>query len=191
VTKDSPRDVERRDGEDARDDRDRGGLYQRVRFPSPHAGHLDEFSNCRAVLNSRLVGKFTESRTRVRYAETDQMGIAHHANYIVWFEIGRTDLCRETGISYKEIEDRGVLLVVVEIGCRYTTAFRYDDDVIIRTSVASAQSRAMEFAYEMRDTEGNVRARGTSRHIWVDRETRRPIKAHDDVMRAFAPFVAD
>jgi len=86
-----------------------------------------------------------ESRTRVRYKETDQMGIAHHSNYVVWFEIGRTDLCRSTGITYREIEERGRLLVVVEIRCRYMTPYRYDDEVLIRTSVAEAGSRMLRF----------------------------------------------
>src|SRR5512132_1791524 len=105
--------------------------------------------------------RFVESRTRVRYKETDQMGIAHHSNYIVWFEIGRTDLCRATGITYREIEERGYLLVVVEIGCQYRTPFRYDEEVIIRTSVAEAASRSIRFAYELRDASGeNVRASG-------------------------------
>src|SRR4051794_13753416 len=131
---------------------------------------------------------FIESRTRVRYAETDQMSIAHHANYIVRFEIGRTDLCRATGISYREIEERGYLLVVVEVGCRYVTPFRYDDEVVIRTSVAEAASRSMKFAYELLDSEGNVHATGFSRHFWVDAKTRRPARADEEVMRVFAEF---
>jgi acyl-CoA thioester hydrolase len=126
----------------------------------------------------------------VRYKETDQMGIAHHSNYIVWFEIGRTDLCRETGFPYTEIENRGFLLVVTEIGCRYRTPFRYDDDVLIRTSVASAASRAMKFAYELYDGTGGLRATGFSAHMWLDRMTRKPARADAEVMRAFTPFLA-
>lgn len=133
--------------------------------------------------------KSVDSHTRVRYKETDQMGIAHHSNYIVWFEIGRTDLCRETGFSYRDIEERGSLLVVVEIGCRYRTPFRYDDEVIIRTSIASAASRAMTFAYELLDTAGEVHASGFSKHLWLDRRTRRPVTADPDVMRGFAAFL--
>jgi acyl-CoA thioester hydrolase len=135
--------------------------------------------------------KSVESHTRVRYKETDQMGIAHHSNYIVWFEIGRTDLCRETGFSYRDIEDRGSLLVVVEIGCRYKTPFRYDDEVIIRTSIASTASRSMTFAYELLDTAGDVHASGFSKHLWLDRQTRRPVTADPEVMRAFAAFLPE
>jgi acyl-CoA thioester hydrolase len=130
-----------------------------------------------------------ESRTRVRYKETDQMGIAHHANYIVWFEIGRTDLCRAAGMPYRDIEARGKLLVVVEIGCKYRTPFRYDDEVVIRTTLAAAASRSMRFAYELCDGEGSVRASGFSVHFWVDRETRRPVTADPEVMAAFGRFL--
>jgi acyl-CoA thioester hydrolase len=131
-----------------------------------------------------------ESRTRVRYAETDQMGIAHHANYIVWFEIGRTDLCRATGMPYTEIERRGALLVVVEIGCRYRIPFRYDDEVVIRTIVGEAASRRMRFDYELRHaTTGILHASGHSTHVWTDKVTRRPVTADRDVIAAFAPYL--
>ena len=135
--------------------------------------------------------RHAESRVRVRYKETDQMGIAHHSNYVVWFEIGRTDLCRLTGFPYTEIENRGFLLVVTEIGCRYRTPFRYDDEVLIRTSVASAASRAIRFSYELYDGTGtDLRATGFSAHMWLDRETRKPARADADVMRAFEPFLS-
>jgi len=133
---------------------------------------------------------YVESTTRVRYAETDQMGIAHHANYIVWFEIGRTDLCRATGIPYTEIERRGALLVVVDIGCRYRIPFRYDDPVVIRTSVGQAASRLMRFDYELRHGEtGALHASGHSTHVWLDNQSRRPMTADRDVVAAFAPFL--
>lgn len=133
--------------------------------------------------------RHVESIARVRYKDTDQMGIAHHSNYIVWFEIGRTDLCRAAAISYREIEERGSLLVVVEVGCRYRVPFRYDDDVVIRTSIGSAGSRLLRFEYALYD--GNretLHAEGFSQHIWVDRETRRPAIGPRDVMNAFERF---
>lgn len=132
--------------------------------------------------------KFAETRTRVRYKETDQMGIAHHSNYLVWFEIGRTDLCRQAGVPYAEIESRGFILVVTEIGCRYRTAFRYDEEVVIRTHIAEAQSRAMKFSYELFDAMGELRATGFSSHLWLDRETRKPVRADAITMAAFAEF---
>lgn len=133
---------------------------------------------------------FVESRTRVRYKETDQMGIAHHSNYIVWFEIGRTDLCRSTGFSYADIEARGFVLVVTDIACRYLAPFRYDQEVLIRTSVASAGSRIMKFAYDLYDAQGEVLyATGSTSHMWLDRTTRRPARADAEVMKGFAPWI--
>ena len=118
------------------------------------------------------------------------MGIAHHSNYIVWFEIGRTDLCRETGFPYAEIEARGYLLIVSEIRCRYRSPFRYDDEVVIRTSVAEAASRMIRFDYALHDAATDeLRANGSSTHLWLDRVTRRPVRADAEVMRAFAPFL--
>ena len=119
------------------------------------------------------------------------MGIAHHSNYLVWFEIGRTDFCRETGISYSEIERRGYLLVVTEIACRFRTPFRYDEEVLIRTSVSEVASRAMRFAYELYDSEAKeLRASGFSAHLWLDLKTRKPVRADAEVMKAFEPFLA-
>ncbi|HSP13522.1 MAG TPA: thioesterase family protein [Thermoanaerobaculia bacterium] len=135
--------------------------------------------------------KHVDSRTRVRYKETDQMGIAHHANYIVWFEIGRTDLCRATGFPYAEIERRGYLLVVTEVSCRFKIPYRYDEEVLIRTSVAEAASRSIKFHYELRNGAGDVlHATGHSSHLWLDRETRKPVRADAAVMKAFEPFVS-
>ena len=130
--------------------------------------------------------RYIESRTRVRYKDTDQMGIAHHSNYIVWFEVGRTDLCREVGLTYREIEESGFLLVVVEIECRYRTPYRYDEEVLIRTAIENAGSRSMRFRYELRSIDGHdVRATGSSLHYWLDRETRKPVVAP---LRLFQPF---
>ena len=131
-----------------------------------------------------------ESRTRVRYKDTDQMGIAHHANYIVWFEIGRTDLCREAGISYREIESEGYLLVVSEVGCRYRTPYRYDEEVVMRTSIESLNRRGIRFGYEMLDGEGRaLHGHGFSAHIWLDRETRRPVVAPADLLKGFRQWM--
>jgi len=133
--------------------------------------------------------RYAESRARVRYKDTDAMGIAHHANYLVWFEIGRTDLCRETGIPYTEIERRGYLLVVTEIGCRYRTPFRYDDEVFIRTSVGEITSRTMKFTYELYSAAHELRATGFSSHVWLSLETRRPTRGDGEVIRVFEEYL--
>lgn len=114
------------------------------------------------------------------------MGIAHHANYIVWFEIGRTDLCREAGIRYSEIERRGYLLVVSEVGCCYRTPYRYDEEVVLHTRIESLKRRGIRFDYEMLDGEGRaVHGHGFSAHIWLDRETRKPVVAPTDLLEGF------
>src|SRR5258708_8969257 len=123
----------------------------------------------------------TESRTRVRYKETDQMAIAHHANYVVWFEIGRTDLCREAGFPYREIEERGLILVVTEIVCRYRAPYKYDDEVGSATSVAEAASRKMRFDYNLPDGTGErLPPPGSSSPVWGDRPARRPDTANSE-----------
>ena len=119
------------------------------------------------------------------------MGIAHHSNYIVWFEIGRTDLCRETGFPYAEIESRGYLLIVTEVACRFRIPYRYDDEVVIRTTVAEVASRSIRFSYELLNATADVlHASGFSVHLWLDRETRKPVRADAEVMKGFAPFTS-
>ena len=96
----------------------------------------------------------SELEVRVRYAETDQMGVAHHASYLVWFEAGRTEFIRARGRSYAQIEADGWLLVVVEARCRYMHPARYDDVLSVRTrlaAVAAAVARAAHRARELRE----------------------------------------
>lgn len=112
------------------------------------------------------------------------MGIAHHANYLVWFELGRTDLCRAAGMTYRSIEERGLILVVSEVQCRYVRPFGYDTEVRIETSVAELGSRKIGFRYEISSDEGGA-ASGATSHIWVDRDTRRPVRAPEEIAAIF------
>lgn len=91
----------------------------------------------------------TVSELRVRYAETDQMGVVYHANYLVWCEIGRTDFIRAQGTSYAQLEREGVLLAVSDAALRFHASARYDDPIRVYTRLASARSRAMTFAYRI------------------------------------------
>jgi acyl-CoA thioester hydrolase len=91
---------------------------------------------------------------RVRYAETDQMGVAYHANYLVWCEVGRTDFIRELGVSYAELERRGVMLAVSEATLRFQASARYDDVVRIETRLLGVRSRMVSFGYELTRMEG-------------------------------------
>lgn len=91
---------------------------------------------------------------RVRYAETDQMGVVYHTNYLVWCEIGRTELIRSlTGVSYAKLEEEGVLLAVAELSIRYHGAARYDNMIRVRTSLSDARSRSVTFEYVITNAE--------------------------------------
>ena len=121
------------------------------------------------------------TRLRVRYAETDQMGVVYYANYLVWMEVARVELCKALGFRYKDMERQdGVLLAVIDAHCRYRYPARFDDEVVIETSVAAANTRGVEFQYEMRLADGNRRlASGSTRHIFCNRElepVRMPVK---------------
>lgn len=91
----------------------------------------------------------SRSEIRVRYAESDQMGVAYHANYLVWCEVGRTDLIRQLGMSYAEMERRGVMLAVADAELRYHASARYDDLVRIVTRLTGVRSRMVKFSYEL------------------------------------------
>ena len=112
-----------------------------------------------------------ETEVRVRYAETDQMGIAHHANYLIWFETGRSDLCRARGFSYKQMEDEDdAFLVVAESYCRYKQPALYDDKLIIRTKIGEIRSRSIRFVYEVRrEGDEDLIAEGETLHLVTDR----------------------
>jgi len=113
-----------------------------------------------------------ETRFRVRYAETDQMGVVYYANYFVWMEIGRVELVRSRGFDYKRLEQtQGLYLAVVEANCRYVHPARYDQEILVRTEVAKATARVVEFGYEIRSSEPDrLLAEGVTRHIWLNRE---------------------
>lgn len=112
-----------------------------------------------------------ETTLRVRYAETDAMGIVYHTNYIVWFEVGRGEFWRQRGGNYREFEDGGLYLPVSEVDARFIAPARYDDQVMVRTSVEELRSRTITLYYEvvMKDT-GQVLVTGHTKHLCVDRE---------------------
>ena len=106
---------------------------------------------------------------RVRYAETDQMGVVYHANYLVWCEMGRTDLMRQLGTSYAEMERRGVYLAVSDVHARFRGSVRYDDQVRVRTTLTRVRSRGVSFSYEVEDPEGGASlASATTDLVCVD-----------------------
>ncbi len=115
----------------------------------------------------------SETPLRVRYAETDAMGIVHHASYIIWFEVGRSDWMRQQGMSYADVEASGYLLVVSEVQARFMRPARYDELVVIRTRVAELKSRKLRFEYEVvGQATGETLVVGATSHIMTDRAGR-------------------
>jgi acyl-CoA thioester hydrolase len=115
-----------------------------------------------------------ETTLRVRYAETDQMAVVYHSNYLIWFEVGRVELLRQLGFSYAEMERDGMNLPVVEVKCRYKHPARYDDELTIRTWLAQMRSSILRFQYEIvRKTDGRLLAEGESVHMVVGRDLKR------------------
>lgn len=118
-----------------------------------------------------MTGHVCETVLRVRYAETDAMGVVHHASYPIWFEIGRGDWLRELGMSYRDIEAGGHYLMLSGLNVEYRQAARYDDELRLLTRLESLGSRGMTFSYEL-FCEGRLLARGESRHVVTDHHYR-------------------
>ncbi|MDP1861379.1 MAG: thioesterase family protein [Gemmatimonadaceae bacterium] len=127
------------------------------------------------------MGQETVSDIRVRYAETDQMGVVYHANYLVWCEIGRTDFIRRCGMSYADMERAGTKLAVTEATLRLHASARYDDEVRVTTRVAALRSRAVEFAYDItRADDGTRIASATTTLVSLSPEGR-PVTLTPDI----------
>jgi acyl-CoA thioester hydrolase len=111
-----------------------------------------------------------ETRIRVRYAETDQMGVVYHSNHLIWFEVGRVELMRQMGFSYRDLErDEGRFIAVAEATCRYRAPIYYDEEVLVRTRLKTARESVIVFAYELvRAETGMLLAEGETTHIVTD-----------------------
>jgi acyl-CoA thioester hydrolase len=121
-------------------------------------------------MNSGHPRATNESRVRVRYAETDQMGVVYHSNHFVWFEVGRVELLRQLGFSYRDMESvDGRFIAVAEAKCRYRAPVRYDEEVLIRTQLLNVRDSVIHFGYELRRAEGGgLLAEGETTHIVTD-----------------------
>ena len=115
-----------------------------------------------------------ETLVRVRYSETDKMGIVYYANYLIWFEIGRAEYCRARGFSYRDMETNDdAFLVVAESYCRYKAPAFYDDELLVRTRITEMRRRSLRFGYELvRVGDGQVIAEGETGHVITDAEGR-------------------
>ena len=126
------------------------------------------------------------STVRVRYAETDKMGVAYHANYLVWFEVGRTDLLRTLGWSYREMEEAGIILPVIEAHCEYRQPSWYDDELEVRTQGRLLSAVRIQFDYQLvRRGDDVTTAVGRTIHAALD-AARRPCRLPERIRQAFA-----
>lgn len=116
-----------------------------------------------------------ETKLRVRYAETDQMGVVYHSNYIIWFEVGRVEMLRSLGFTYREMEKQeGTHIAVVDVRCRFKAPALYDDSVIVRTRLLNVRGSLLHFGYEvLREAGGALLAEGETVHLVVDAEFKR------------------
>ena len=117
---------------------------------------------------------WVSTEVRVRYAETDQMGLVYYANYLVWFEVGRAEFCRQRGFAYRDFErENDAYLAVAEAQCRYRTPARYDDLLLIRTRVEEFRKRTIRFVYEVvRKNPQILVATGSTLHVVLDSQGR-------------------
>ena len=128
-------------------------------------------------------------QVRVRYAETDQMGVVYHGNYAQYFEMGRVEWLRNLGISYKWMEENGVMLLVVSLTMNYKKPARYDDLLNVKTILKSQTSVKIEFDYEIYNEDNELLTTGYSMLVFVDMKTGRPILPPDYVVEKINSFL--
>mgnify|MGYP001052912456 CR=1 FL=1 len=117
-----------------------------------------------------------DARVRAIYRDTDQMGVVYYGNYYAWFETGRNEFIRSLGLSYKELEEQGIMLPVIESRCTYKVPARYDDLVLVRTGISDITGARIAFAYEViREEDGVLLAWGGTTHAFADAETLKPV----------------
>jgi acyl-CoA thioester hydrolase len=157
--------------------------------------------------NERAPGRWHAHRIRARYQETDQMGVVYHANYINWFEIGRTELIRERGFPYRRIEAMGLYLPVVELESKFRLPARYDDVIVIYTRIRSFNALTVQFESQIRraeeddgrdealrvptsnapvalEPEGELLVSGMTRHVWLNRDWK-PVRIDKEAPELF------
>ena len=119
---------------------------------------------------------YNETKIRVRYGETDQMGVVYHANYAVYFEVGRTEWLREFGLSYRAMEAEGIMLPVISLNINYKNSARYDDVLKVKTSLKKLPTASIEFDYELRNDKDELLATGNTVLAFIDMNRNRPTR---------------
>lgn len=126
-----------------------------------------------------------QTNLRIRYAETDQMGYCYYGNYPQFFEIGRVETLRSLGVSYKKIEDSGIMLPVLDLNIKYIKPAKYDDLITIKTTITQLPSLKIYFEYEIFNEAKDLLTKGSTTLVFVDSMSRRPIKCPDEILNAF------
>src|ERR1700678_820029 len=121
-----------------------------------------------------VVRPASEARVRVRYAETDQMGAVYHSNYLIWVEVGRVEFIRQLGLNYKEMEEEGCGIAVVDLHVRYRAPARYDDELVIETRLVAARGAIVRFGYRiLRVADGGLLCEGETAHVGVGKDMKK------------------
>jgi acyl-CoA thioester hydrolase len=121
-----------------------------------------------------VVRPASETRVRVRYAETDQMGVAYHSNYLIWFEVGRVEFIRQMGLDYRQMEEEGCGISVVDVHARYRAPARYDDELVIETRLLAARGVVVKFGYRiLRVGDGVLLCEGETMHVCVGKDMKK------------------
>lgn len=139
-------------------------------------------------MTSKPLPAVNEARLRVRYAETDQMGVVYHANHFIWFEVGRVELLRQLGFSYRDMESKeGRFIAVAEAKCRYRAPVRYDEEVLVRTELLNVRDSVLHFGYELRRAQdGTLLAEGETTHVVTGSDMKIAVLPKN-ICRSFAP----
>ena len=117
-----------------------------------------------------------ETQIRVRYGETDQMGVVYHANYAQYFEVGRTEWLRQFGMTYRQMEESGIMLPVISLNINYKNSARYDDVLKVKTRLKKIPTASIEFEYELLNEDGNLLATGATVLAFIDMTRKRPTR---------------
>ncbi len=128
--------------------------------------------------------KFDEIQIRVRYGETDQMGVVYHGNYALYLEMGRIEWLRKLGISYKLMEENGIMLPVVSLNINYKKSACYDDVINVKTQLKKEPTAKIEFDYEITNEKGELLTIASTTLVFIDMKTNRPIKAPEYILEA-------
>lgn len=129
-----------------------------------------------------------DTTTRVRYSETDKMGYVYYGNYPTFFEMGRVECLRSLGLPYKDMEDQGVMLPVMDLNIQYKSPAKYDDLITIRTTISSLKGSRISFEYEIFHENGNLLTIGQTTLVFVQASTMRPTRPTEEIIEKLKPF---